>query len=319
MPIVTMFGGSGFIGRYAARKLAKRGWRVRAAVRRPNEAHFLRPYGDVGQIEPVQANIRDDDSCRRALEGADAVVNFVGILRPSGKQSFEAVQAEGAARVARLAKEAGARRFVHISAIGADADSDSAYARTKAEGEQAVRLSMPEATILRPSLVFGEEDQFFNRFARMAQFSPVLPIAGAETRFQPVYVDDVAEAAVRSLEGELAEGRTLELGGPEVKTMRELMELMFDVTRRKRVVADVPFGLMRFGAALTDWLPFAPVTRDQLKLLARDNVVSPGAAGFEALGIEPKSLESVLPSYLYRFRPYGQYAHMEKPARPDEA
>ncbi|MDD2868871.1 complex I NDUFA9 subunit family protein [Neomegalonema sp.] len=319
MPIVTMFGGSGFIGRYAARKLARRGWRVRAAVRRPNEAHFLRPYGDVGQIEPVQANIRDEDSCRRALEGADAVVNFVGILSPSGKQSFDAVQAEGAGRVARLAAEAGVRRFTQVSAIGADPRSDADYARTKGEGEALVRAAMPEAAILRPSIVFGEEDAFFNRFARMAQFTPVLPVAGGETRFQPVYVDDVAEAAVRSLEGEIAAGRIFELGGPEVLTMKELMELMLRITQRKRVVADVPMGLMRFGAALTDWLPFAPVTRDQLKMLAHDNVASGELAGFEAFGIEPKSLESVLPGYLYRFRPYGQYARMEKPARPDEA
>ncbi len=319
MPIVTMFGGSGFIGRYAARKLAKRGWRVRAAVRRPNEAHFLRPYGDVGQIEPVQANIRDEDSTRRALEGADAVVNFVGVLSPSGKQSFDAVQAEGAGRVARLAAEAGIRRFAQISAIGADPASDSDYARTKGEGEALVREALPEAAILRPSLVFGEEDAFFNRFARMAQFTPVLPVAGGATRFQPVYVDDVAEAAVRALEGEISEGRTFELGGPEVMTMAELMELMLKITRRKRMIADVPMGLMRFGAALTDWLPFAPVTRDQLKMLARDNVASGEFAGLEALGIEPKSMESVLPGYLYRFRPYGQYARMEKPARPDEA
>lgn len=319
MPIVTMFGGSGFIGRYAARKLAKRGWRVRVAVRRPNEAHFLRPYGDVGQIEPVQANIRDEDSCRRALEGADAAMNFVGILRPSGKQKFDAVQTEGAGRVARLAAEAGARRFVHISAIGADPESDSDYARTKGEGETAVRAAMTNAAILRPSLVFGEEDEFFNRFARMAQFSPVLPVAGGATRFQPVYVDDVAEASVRALEGEFAEGGLFELGGPEVKTMTELMEAMLQVTRRKRVLLDAPLGLLRFGARLTDWLPFAPVTRDQLKLLARDNVVSPGVQGLEAFGIEPKSIESVLPGYLYRFRPYGQYARMEKPARPDEA
>lgn len=319
MPIVTMFGGSGFIGRYAARKLAKRGWRVRVAVRRPNEAHFLRPYGDVGQIEPFQANIRDEDSCRRALEGADAAMNFVGILSPSGKQTFEAVQAEGAGRIARLAAEAGARRLVHLSAIGADAESDSVYARSKAEGEAAVRAAFPKAVILRPSVVFGEEDDFFNRFAKMAQFSPVLPIAGGETRFQPVYVDDVAEAAVRALEGDFAEGGLFELGGPEVKTMRALMEVMLQVTRRKRALADVPLGLLRIGAGLTDWLPFAPVTRDQLKLLARDNVVAPGAQGLEAFGIEPKSLESVLPGYLYRFRPYGQYARMEKPIRPDEA
>jgi len=248
MPIVTVFGGSGFIGRYAVRKLAKRGWRVRVAVRRPNEAMFLRTAGDVGQVETIQANIRDDASTERAIIGSDAVINLVGILFPTGKQTFDAVQRDGAERIARLCAAHGLDRLIHISAIGADAESDVSYQRTKAEAEAAVQRHVPGATILRPSLVFGPEDEFFNRFAGMARLSPVLPLIGGDTRFQPVYVGDVAEAVVRSLENGDARGKTYELGGPEIVTMRDVFELVQEETGRKRFVMPVPGWLARIQA-----------------------------------------------------------------------
>lgn len=308
MPLVTVFGGSGFIGRYAARKLAKRGWRVKVAVRRPNEAVFLRPYGDVGQIEPVQANIRDEASTTRAVEGADAVLNLVGILFETSRQNFDAVQHEGAGRVARLAREAGAGHMVQMSAIGADPDSPSDYASAKGRGEQAVRREFPGATVLRPSIVFGPEDGFFNRFAGIARLSPVLPVVGGDTRFQPVYVDDVAAALVAALEKPEAQGQVYELGGPEVATMRELMAIMLDVIRRKRALVDLPMPVARLQAWFLEKLPSPMLTRDQLLLLEQDNVVAEGAKTLADLGIEPTAMEAVLDSYLYRFRPYGQYA-----------
>ncbi len=313
-PIVTIFGGSGFVGRYIARRMAKRGWRVRVAVRRPNEAIFVRPYGDVGQVEPIQANIRDDASTRRAIEGATAVINCVGILYQDSRQRFDGVQAEGAARIARLAAECGAARLVHLSAIGADANSESAYARTKAAGEAAVREAFPNAVILRPSIIFGREDQFFNRFAAMARLSPVVPLIGAETRFQPVYVDDVAEAAARGAEGAAAPG-LYELGGPRAYTFRALMELMLKETRRRRLLLPVPFFAAKIMASVLDAvqsitlgvLANKQITRDQVSLLRGDNVVSEGAKGFSDLGIEPTGVESVVGEYLYAYRPYGQY------------
>ncbi len=319
--LVTIFGGSGFVGRYIARRLARDGWRVRVAVRRPNEAHFVRPYGTVGQVEPVFANIRDDDSVRTVLQGADAVVNCVGILAESGENRFDAVQAEGPGRVARIAAELGIARMVQISAIGADAESDSAYARTKAAGEAAVLEHMPGAVILRPSVVFGPEDQFFNRFAGMARLGPVLPVVGARTRFQPVYVDDVAKAAELAVTGRVAPG-VYELGGPDVATFRALMEEMLRVIRRRRLVLNIPFWAGRaMGtafdvlSALTGGLIAAPVTRDQVRNLARDNVVGEGARGFADLGITPTSMEAVLPEYLWRFRPSGQYDAITESAK----
>lgn len=314
-PIATIFGGSGFVGRYVARRLAKEGWRVRVAVRRPNEAHFVRPYGDVGQVEPIQANIRDDASVARAVEGAAAVVNCVGILFEDGRQRFDPVQAEGAGRVARAAKAAGASRFVHLSAIGADPESEADYARTKAAGEAAVLEAFPEATILRPSIVFGVEDQFFNRFAAMARLSPVVPMVGADTKFQPVYVDDVAIAAVKTATGQ-AEPGLYELGGPEVFTFRELMEIMLKEIRRRRLLIALPFFVARAMAFVLDMigkvtgligLPNSQLTRDQVKLLAKDNVVGDGAKGFAELGVNPASVESIVGEYLYAYRPYGQY------------
>lgn len=315
--LVTIFGGSGFVGRYIARRMAKQGWRVRVAVRRPNEAIFVRPYGVVGQVEPVLANIRDDASVRRAIAGADAVVNCVGILQESGRQKFEAVQAEGAGRVARIAKEEGVGHLVHISAIGADAASKSSYARSKAAGEVSVLAAFPKAVILRPSIMFGDEDSFFNRFATMARLSPVIPLVGANTRFQPVYADDVAQAAVKGVLGQAKAG-TYELGGPDTETFGQLITRMLKVIRRSRLKAPIPFwvaGIQARGLDLAQKLTGGLftntiLTADQVELLKTDNVVSEGAKGFGDLGISPTPMSSVLDKYLYRHRPYGQYNEM---------
>ncbi|MFP7672475.1 complex I NDUFA9 subunit family protein [Marivita sp. S0852] len=319
--LVTIYGGSGFIGRYIARRLAKAGWRIRVAVRRPNEAIFVKPYGVVGQVEPILCNIRDDQSVRAAMQGADAVVNCVGILAEAGKNTFDAVQSEGAARIARIAASEGIETFVHISAIGADADADSAYQRSKAKGEAAILEHMPNATILRPSIVFGAEDAFFNRFAGMTRFGPILPVVGADTRFQPVYVDDVAKAACMALEGD-AEGGIYELGGPEVNTFRELMEQMLTIIRRRRLIMNIPFFMASIMGAVSDLvnkisfsLIPSMITRDQVKNLRNDNVVSGQVKTFETLGIQPVTLESVLPEYLWRFRPSGQYSEIKESAK----
>ncbi|WP_147112053.1 complex I NDUFA9 subunit family protein [Tateyamaria sp. syn59] len=319
--LVTIYGGSGFVGRYIARRMAKAGWRVRVAVRRPNEAIFVKPYGVVGQVEPVLCNIRDDASVAQVMTGADAVVNCVGILAKQGKNTFASVQSEGAERIARIAVEQGIEKMVQVSAIGADAESESDYARTKAEGEAAVLEHMPGAVILRPSIVFGPEDQFFNRFASMSRLGPVLPVVGAGTRFQPVYVDDVAKAAETALVGSVEAG-VYELGGPDVCTFRALMDLMLDVIRRRRAVVNIPFWLasiMGFGFdtlnALTLGLIPAQITRDQVRNLRKDNVVADDARGFEALGIKPVAMSSVLPEYLWRFRPSGQYDAIKESAR----
>jgi NADH dehydrogenase len=320
--LVTIFGGSGFLGRYIARRMAQEGWRVRVAVRRPNEAIFVRPYGVVGQVEPVFANIRDDASVRAVTLGADAVVNCVGTFDWRGRNAFEAVQAEGAARIARIAAEEGLERMVHISAIGADPEGPSRYQRTKAEGERRVLEAMPQAVILRPSVVFGPEDNFFNRFAGMTRISPILPVIGGATRFQPVYVDDVAQAAVLGVTGKAAPG-IYELGGPDVDSFRELMVQMLGVIRRRRLVLSLPFWLGWLMAAGFDLLEMVTLglihngvlTRDQLKSLRRDTIVAEGARGFAELGIEPAAMEAVLPDYLWRFRPSGQYAEIKESAR----
>lgn len=319
--LVTIYGGSGFVGRYITRRAAKAGWRVRVAVRRPEEALFVRTYGVVGQVEPVACNLRDDASVKAASTDVDAVVNCVGILAPEGKNTFRSIQAEGAARVARLAAENGVERFVQISAIGADAQSDSAYARTKAEGEAAVLEHMPRAVILRPSIIFGPEDQFFNRFAGMARLGPVLPVVGARTKFQPVYVDDVAAAAMKGVEG-AADPGIYELGGPDVDTFRELMDIMLEVIQRRRLILNVPFWAARpmgWGFDLLNRLSLGlisgPLTLDQVRNLARDNVVSGKVKTFEDLGIRPVSMEGVLPDYLWRFRPSGQYAASKASAK----
>ncbi|WP_295077961.1 complex I NDUFA9 subunit family protein [Tabrizicola sp.] len=320
--LVTIIGGSGFVGRYIARRLAKDGWRVRVAVRRPNEALFVRPYGVPGQVEPVACNIRDDASVRAVIRGADAVVNCVGVLNSVGANTFDAVQAQGAGRVARIAAELGVERLVQISAIGADAQSDSSYARSKAEGEAAVLNAFPTAVILRPSIIFGTEDQFFNRFAAMSRMGPILPVVGGDTRFQPVYVDDVAQAAVKAINGEAAAG-VYELGGPEVDTFRGLMGRMLKVIQRRRAVVTVPFfvaRMMGFGfdmaqAVTLGLIENKMITRDQVRNLARDNVVSPTARGFAELGITPTAMEGVLPEYLWRYRPSGQYAAIKDSAK----
>ena len=314
--LAVVFGGSGFVGRNVVRELAKRGWRVRVAVRRPHLAQFLRPMGAVGQVQLAQANIRFPGSVTDALKGADAVINLVGILSQSGRQNFEAVQAEGAATIAALAAEAGIERFVQISAIGADPFGKSHYARTKGEGEEAVRAAVPTATILRPSIVFGQEDAFFNKFAAMANFLPALPlIGGGKTKFQPIYVDDVADAICEALVRPAARGRIYELGGPRVYSFKELLQLMLEETGRKRILAPLPFSLASliglFGE-IAAWAPFVspPLTRDQVKLLQRDNVVSndPAIGTLAEFEINPQTVESILPSYMVRYRKYGQFA-----------
>lgn len=318
--LVTIYGGSGFVGRYIARRLAKEGWRIRVAVRRPNEAMHVKPYGAVGQVEPVFCNIRDDNSVRAVMQGADAVVNCVGTFDRKGKNNFDAVQHEGAERIARLAAEEGVQRMVQISAIGANVDSDSIYAQTKARGEAAVLEHFPTAVILRPSVIFGSEDEFFNRFAGMTRFSPVLPVVGADTKFQPVYVDDVASAAAMGVTGEAAPG-IYELGGPDVNTFRELMQQMLGVIRRRRLIMNIPFGIASLMAGVMELvqtvsLGLIPpqITRDQVRSLRVDNVVSEGARGFADLGIKPVAMEAIMPDYLWRFRPAGQYEAIKESA-----
>lgn len=318
--LVTIFGGSGFVGRYIARRLAKEGWRIRVAVRNPNEAMFVRPYGSVGQVEPVFCNVRDDASVASVLNGADAVVNCVGVLTEAGKNTFTAVQADGAERIARMAAAAGVARMVHISAIGAHAASESEYSQTKAAGEAGVLAHMPNAMILRPSVIFGNEDEFFNRFAAMAGMGPILPIVGADSRFQPVYVDDVAAAAVMGVEGKAV--GVYELGGPDVQTMRELMHTTLGVVQRRSLVMNIPFWIAKimatgFKVAQVCSLGIikAPFTKDQIANLRNDNVVAEGAQGFDALGIRPAAMGAILPDYLWRFRPSGQYAEIKNSAK----
>ena len=304
----AVLGGSGFIGRYIVQRLAARGDVIPVGCRRAEEAKFLKPLGNVGQIATLNLTIGDEQILPAFLAGNDALVNCVGILRESGSQTFDRMHHTGPGRFARLAREAGIERFVHISAIGADPRSSSAYARTKAAGEAAVRDAFPTVTILRPSVVFGAEDQFFNRFAAMATISPVLPlIGGGHTRFQPVYVGDVADAVLKCLDDPTTAGRTYELGGPKVYTFRELIELMLGEIRRKRLLVDLPFGLAAIQARLMSLLPNPPLTPDQVELLKRDNVVSSGALTLAALGIAPTAVEGVLPSYLDRFRRGGWY------------
>ena len=311
--LVTVVGGTGFVGRYVVRALARAGWRVRVAARNPGAAPELKVMGDVGQIEFASVNLRDPRRVALAVAGASAVVNLVGVLQEGGAQSFQALQAEGARTLAQAAAAAGVGRFVQVSAIGADATSASAYARTKAEGEAAVRAAIPGAVVLRPSIVFGPEDDFFNRFGAMAAISPALPlIGGGATRFQPVYAGDVGEAAAAALARDDAPGRTYELGGPAVDSFRELMEILLETTGRRRALLPIPFpiaGLMGKGGDLVAKLGLpAPITSDQLELLKRDNVADPALPGLKELGVEPTALEAVLPTYLWRFRSGGQFA-----------
>ena len=305
-PIVTVIGGSGFLGRYVANQMAKRGWMVRVAVRRPNDAHFVMTYGTPGQLLPVQCNIRDEDSTRAAIRGAQAVVNCVGTFDARGRNSFGPVHVDGAARVARIAAEEGVEQLVHVSALGAAEDSPAEYGRTKFAGEKAVSAAFPRAIILRPSVLFGTEDNLFKRFAGIAMVSPVIPIVGGGTRFQPVWAADVAGAAARATGGEVPAG-TYELGGPNTYTLREIVRLMLRTIRRRRIIFDMPFGVARLLARCTELLPSPPLTRDQVEMLTRDNVVSPSARGFEALGIQPSAPEGLIGDYLVAFRKYGQY------------
>ena len=311
--LVTIFGGSGFLGRSVVRALCKREYRIRVAVRRPELAGHLQPLGRVGQIHAVQANLRYPASVEAAMRDAQVAINLVGILAPSGAQTFDSVQAQGAGAVAKAAVTAGAR-MIHVSAIGADENSPSHYARSKAAGEKAVRLATPTATIFRPSVVFGPEDDFTNRFAALAQMSPVLPlIGGGLTKLQPVYVGDVATAIAEAVDSKARSGATYELGGPEVLSMREIMELILAITERKRMLVSLPFRLARLQAL---FLQFAPgplkLTPDQVELLRSDNVVSETTKAegltLEGLGILPDSMEAVLPQYLWRFRKAGQFS-----------
>jgi NADH dehydrogenase len=306
--LVTVFGGGGFIGRHIVQRLAAAGHTIRIAGRDTERAARLCTMGGVGQITPVAASITDEASSARAVAGADIVINLVGILFESRAGDFQRIQAEGAGRVARLAAAAGAKQFLHLSAIGADAGSPSLYAQTKAAGEAAVLAAFPSAIILRPSVVFGPDDQFFNRFAGLAAMLPFMPVVAGETRFQPVYVGDVADAAMAALADPSAAGRVFELGGPRVMSMRQVLRYILDVTGRRRPMIALPEGFVRLQARLGELLPTPPLTRDQLILLGKDNVVSPNALGIQALGIEPKAVEAIVPAYLARFRQGGQRA-----------
>jgi uncharacterized protein YbjT (DUF2867 family) len=321
-PLATVFGGSGFVGRNVVLALARAGWRVRVATRRPDLAFHLQPSGKVGQIQPVQANVRFPASLAAVLRNADAVVNLVGILRERGAQTFAAVHIEGAKAIAEAAKEAGIARLVHISALGADANARSAYARSKAEGEAAVLGAVPQAVILRPSVVFGQEDMFFNRFAAMARLSPALPlIGGGKTKFQPVFAGDVGEAVVAALGGQAKPGTIYELGGPQVSSMREILTFILAVIERKRLLAPIPFGIATLIAGASELsaklsLGILPetfvLTPDQVQLLRRDSIVSDEAVAegrtLSGLGITPESYEPIVPSYLLRYRKTGRFA-----------
>jgi len=309
--LITVFGGSGFLGRHLVRALAKRHYRIRVAVRRPDLAGHLQPLGRVGQIHAVQANVRYPQSVEAAARDADVVVNLTGILFERGRQRFDSVQGFGAEQVALAAAAHGAR-LIHVSAIGADEYSASAYARSKALGESAVRAAIPGADVFRPSIMFGPEDDFFNRFAFMARFLPALPlIGGGETKFQPVFVGDVAEAIARAVDGNAKPGTTYEIGGPEVQTFKQLMEYVLAVTERKRLLLPLPFALAKFQAQFLQFLPKPPLTPDQVELLKTDNVVSAAATHegrtLKGLGIDATAMETVVPTYLWRFRRAGQF------------
>lgn len=333
--VVTVFGGSGFVGRHVVRALARDGWRVRVACRRPDLAFYLQPLGRVGQVMAVQANVRHPQSIAAALRGASAAVNLVGILAETGAQKFSTVQAGGARVIAEAAKAAGIDNVVHISAIGADPQSRSAYGRSKAEGEAAMLAQIPSAVILRPSVIFGPEDDFFNRFATMARYFPVVPIVGADTKFQPVYVGDVAQAVANALAGRAKPGAVYELGGPEIKSFAEIIGYALEVVQRERKVLKLSFGVGKLMAVLTQTMTklsfglfpkLLRMTRDQVELLKHDNVVSDAAKidarTLEGLGIaDPQSIESIVPTYLYRYRKVGQYQtqRLDQSAAPARA
>lgn len=311
--LITLIGGSGFLGRHIVRSLAKRGYRIRVACRRPDLAGHVQPLGVPGQIMPVQANVRYPDSVAAVCEGAHAVVNLTGVLTSAGAQSFDAIHVFGADAAARAAKAARAKLFIQMSALGADPNSPSEYAKSKAEGEARARAAFSGAIILRPSIVFGPEDQFFNRFAAMARFSPALPlIGGGTTKFQPVFVGDIAQAVTKLIDAGLAAGRTYELGGPEVASFRELMDFTLQTVGRKRLLIPVPWPVARIQAMILGVLPKPLLTTDQVELLKSDNVVSEEAIAerrtLQGLGITPRGYEAIVPSYLYRYRKAGQFS-----------
>lgn len=313
--LVTVFGGSGFIGAQVTRALAKQGYRVRVAVRRPGLGYRLPLMGDVGQIEVVQANLRNPESIDRALEGAEGCINLVGVLYETGRQSFAGLHAQGAEEIAAACAAHGVKRMVQVSAIGADAQSPSKYARTKAAGEAAVRKLLPQAAIVRPSVVFGVDDALFNRFASMASLMPILPLpGGGETQFQPVFVGDVAAAIVAALREPSAAGKIFEIGGPNIYTYRQLIELTLAQIHKTRLLVDLPWGLAKLIGRLGDLqakvLPFTPpLTADQVELLQHDNIVSKALPGLKALGVSaPVAVEAIIPTYLYRYRRGGQFA-----------
>jgi uncharacterized protein YbjT (DUF2867 family) len=303
--VATVFGGSGFIGRYVVKRLAQQGYVVRVAVRDPEAALFLKSMGAVGQIVPLYASVTNEPTVHRAIEGAEVVVNLVGVLADSRAASFEAVHTEGSERIARLAAANGVNRLVQISAIGADPNSPSRYAATKGRAEQAVLAAFPRATILRPSIVFGMEDRFFNLFASLARLSPVMPVISGGTKMQPVFVGDVADAVMAALASSATEGKTYELGGPRVWTFREILAFILKQTRRDRRLINIPMGVARVQASIMQYLPGKPLTPDQLVMLAKDNVVAPGALGLAELGIVPRPVELVVPPYLARYMPGG--------------
>tara|TARA_B100000686_G_scaffold351070_1_gene448760 strand:+ start:417 stop:1352 length:936 start_codon:yes stop_codon:yes gene_type:complete len=303
MNVVTVFGGSGFVGRYAVQKIARTGARVRVAVRRPDNASFLKPMGNVGQIVMVQANIRDANSVAAAIKGADTVINLVGILFPRKEQTFENVQVVGAERVASLSANAGVKRLIHVSAISADGYSNSEYASSKGNGEEKVRKEFPGATILKPSLVFGREDNFFNQFASIARIAPALPLfGGGNTKFQPIYVGDVANAITHAALNIKTKGKTYELGGPSIYNFKTLMQMILTNIDRRRILVPVPFPIANLSAAFLERFPFNIITRDQIRLLQQDNVVTGDFPNLNHLGIKPTALEAILPTYLRSYR-----------------
>ena len=306
--LVTIFGGTGFVGRSVVQDLAKRDWLIRVAVRRPREARALQPLGGVGQITPVPAKVQDPGTVRAAVDGADAILNLTGILYEKGSQTFQAVHVAGAGHVARAAAEAGVTSLVHMSALGADPGSPAAYASSKGRGEAAVREAFPAASIMRPSIVFGPDDGFFNRFARMALLSPFLPlIGGGETRFQPVFIGNVADAITRCLEDRTTDGKTYELGGPKIYTFRELLTIMLEEIDRRRLLLPLSFNQASAIASILEYLPVPPLTRDQVLMLRTDNVVAEGALTLADLEIMPTALEIIIPTYLDCFRVGGRY------------
>jgi uncharacterized protein YbjT (DUF2867 family) len=306
--LVTIFGGSGLLGRYAVRAFARAGWRIKVGVRHPNLAHYLPPMGQVGQILVSKADVTDADAVAAAVKGADAVVNLVGILHPGGGQSYQSIHVDAARTIGKAAKAAGVGSLIHVSTMNISVDSLSAYARSKAEGEIALREEFPQATLIKPSLVFGPEDQFFNKFAGLARILPFLPlIGGGHTKFQPVFAGDVADAIVKCAEDPATRGKSYELGGPAVYSFKDMLQVILRETGRKRLLVPVPFWLASIKAVFLQFLPGKLLTPDQVKFLRTDNVVTPGALTLTDLGIAPASLEAVAPAYLWRFRAKGQY------------